>query len=169
MIAALDRLQGLPGRAGYVQLAARAKVETQAQFYQEGAELMAIFHRTQAPLARLLPEVGGAGALTADNRVLQILNVDYMVWTPDLADHADRITAHARADFPSEAGGVAHGGGRAPAGSGRAPRAPLGRARAGPAFSRPSGRSVEVAPLHGRCVCGARRRPLTIGDFVPPA
>ena len=100
MIAALDRLQGLPGRAGYVELAARADVETRAQFFQEGAELMAIFHRTQAPLARLLPEVGGAGALTADNRILQILNVDYMVWTQDLADHADRITAHARTEFP---------------------------------------------------------------------
>ena len=100
MIAALDRLQGLPGRAGYVQLAARADVETRAQFFQEGAELMAIFHRTQAPLARLLPEVGGAGALTADNRILQILNVDYMVWTQDLADHADRIAAHARTEFP---------------------------------------------------------------------
>ena len=100
MIAALDRLQGLPGRAGYVQLAARADAETRAQFFQEGAELMAIFHRTQAPLARLVPEVGGAGAVTADNRILQILNVDYMVWTQDLADHADRITTHARTEFP---------------------------------------------------------------------
>ena len=100
MIAALDRLQGLPGRAGYVQRAARADMETRAQFFQEGAELMAIFHRTQAPLARLVPEAGGAGALTADNRILQILNVDYMVWTQDLADHADRITAQARTAFP---------------------------------------------------------------------
>ena len=61
---------------------------------------MAIFHRTQAPLARLVPEAGGAGALTVDNRILQILNVDYMVWSQDLADHADRITAQARAEFP---------------------------------------------------------------------
>jgi hypothetical protein len=100
MIAALDRLQGLPGRAGFVERAARADTETRAQFFQEGAELVAIFHRTQAPLARLVPEAGGAGALTADNRILQILNVDYMVWTQDLADHADRITAQARSAFP---------------------------------------------------------------------
>jgi hypothetical protein len=100
MIAALDRLQGLPGRAGFVERAARANAETRAQFFQEGAELMAIFHRTQAPLARLVPEAGGAGALTADNRILQILNVDYMVWSQDLANHADRITAQARTEFP---------------------------------------------------------------------
>lgn len=39
------------------------------------------------------------GALTVDNRVLQILNVDHMVWTADLANHADRITAQARSEF----------------------------------------------------------------------
>ena len=100
LIAALDRLQGVPGRAGYVERAARADVESRAQFFQEGAELMAIFQRTQAPLARLLPEVGGAGALTADNRVLQIVNADYVVWTEDMADHADHITAQAQAAFP---------------------------------------------------------------------
>src|SRR5262245_34896263 len=98
LIAALDRLAGLPGRAGFVERAARADVETRAQFFQEGAELMDIFHRTQAPLARLVPEAGGAGALTADNRILQILNVDYMVWTDDLAAHADHITTQARTE-----------------------------------------------------------------------
>jgi hypothetical protein len=35
-----------------------------------------------------------------DNRILQILNVDYMVWSQDLANHADRITAQARTEFP---------------------------------------------------------------------
>jgi hypothetical protein len=100
LIAALDHLQGLPGRAEFVERAARADAETRAQFFQEAAELMAIFHRTQAPLARLVPEAGGAGALTADNRILQILNVDYMVWTADLAAHADHITAQARTAFP---------------------------------------------------------------------
>src|SRR5262249_43955407 len=100
LIAALDRLSGLPGRAGFVERAARANTETRAQFFQEGAELMDIFHRTQTPLARLVPEAGGAGALTTDNRILQILNVDYLVWTDDLAIHVDYITAQARTSLP---------------------------------------------------------------------
>lgn len=75
--------------------AARADVESGAQFFQEGAELMAIFQRTQAPLARLMPEANGAGALTADNRILQILNADYIVWTEDIAG-ATRIASPRR-------------------------------------------------------------------------
>jgi len=61
---------------------------------------MDIFHRTQTPLARLVPDAGGVGALTTDNRILQILNVDYLVWTDDLAIHADYITAQARTSLP---------------------------------------------------------------------
>src|SRR5262245_2244370 len=100
LIAALDRLAVLSGRAGVVARACRAGVETRGQLFQEGAGVIESLHRTQAPLARLVPEAGGAGALTTDNRILQLLNVDYMVWTADLAAHADHITALARTAFP---------------------------------------------------------------------
>lgn len=101
LIAALDSLKGLPGRSGFVERAARVTSEIHAQFFQEAAELMEIFHRRQTALVRLLPEAGGAGALAKGNRVVQLLPVDYMVWTEDLATHADRITNQARTLSPA--------------------------------------------------------------------
>jgi hypothetical protein len=62
---------------------------------------MEIFHRTQAPLVRLLPEADGAGALAQGNRVVQLLPVDHMLWTDDLAGHVERVTKHARTLSPT--------------------------------------------------------------------
>jgi hypothetical protein len=101
LIAALDSLRGVPGRAAFVERANRARFESQAQLFQEAAELMEVFHRSQAPLLRLLPEADGAGALAQGNRVVQLLPVDHMVWTDDLAGHVERVTRHAQTLSPT--------------------------------------------------------------------
>ena len=100
LIAALNSLTGRDGRADFVARAAMADSEERAQFFEETAELMVIFDRTHATVERLLSEAGATGVLASGHRIVELLPFDFVVWTEDFTNHADRITRYAATSSP---------------------------------------------------------------------
>jgi len=83
LIAALDALEGVPGRADFVELAAKADSEEQAAYYTESASLIQKFHEERFPVVEV---VRGSTAIvrTSENRIVYLVPADYLVWTEEL-------------------------------------------------------------------------------------
>jgi hypothetical protein len=96
-ITALSELEGLADRATAIEQALDMQSEVEARFFVQSVMLLAWFHQTQAPLDRLLPpETRLPLALTADNRLISLLPVDYLFWTEGIATAArSHVDAHA--------------------------------------------------------------------------
>jgi hypothetical protein len=100
LVAALDTLEGVPGRPAFVARAAGAQVDADAQFYTESALLAEMFHRTQKPLTEIVADLPGACVLAEDDRFACLFPLDYIAWTEGVAGHFDRITKRIEVDFP---------------------------------------------------------------------
>jgi hypothetical protein len=100
LVTALDALEGVPGRAGFVAQAADADQEVWAEFYTRSAEMMASFHEGEARIERILPGTLDAAALAGGNRLVHLLPVDCLSWTIDVAEDVERSTTQARSEFP---------------------------------------------------------------------
>lgn len=101
IVAALDALSGVADRAAFVERAAAVSSETGALYYAEGAEMLERFHRTQAPLARIVPAQAAAIALTKDGRLVHLLPADYVAFTQPVAQAVDGAARRAKEDFAS--------------------------------------------------------------------
>jgi hypothetical protein len=95
LVAALSALEGVPGRAELIARAAEAEDVSQARFHEESGVLAEAFHRREAPVTRLLPDMP-ALAVLARGRVVYLLPVDYLVWTEDLARDVAEAATRAR-------------------------------------------------------------------------
>ena len=100
LVAALDALDGVPGRPEFVARAAGAQVDADAQFYTESALLAEMFHRTQEPVMEIVTDLPGACVLAADDHFACLFPLDYIAWTKGVAGHFDRITKRIELDFP---------------------------------------------------------------------
>jgi hypothetical protein len=74
-------LGGIPGRAAFVQYAARADSEDAALLFQEMAELLADYHRTVAPIQRLAIYLNVPVASTGRGAAVILLPIDRLLWT----------------------------------------------------------------------------------------
>lgn len=100
LVTALDALKRVSGRPEFVGRAAGAEVDADAQFYMESALLAEIFHRTQAPVTRIVANLPGACVVAEGDRFACLFPLDYIAWTKGVAGHFDRITKRVEADFP---------------------------------------------------------------------
>jgi hypothetical protein len=101
IVAALDALTGVADRSAYLERADGITSETAAFYYADGAEMLERFHRTQAPLVRLVSARAAAVALTKDGRLVHLVPVDYVPWTSDVAAAVDTAVKRAKEDFGS--------------------------------------------------------------------
>lgn len=100
LVAHLDALAGVPGRSDFVERAADAASDADAQFWVEASGLLDDFHHREAPLEAIAPDVPGACGNARGGRFACFFALDYVVWTESVAAHFERLTAKARTDFP---------------------------------------------------------------------
>jgi hypothetical protein len=81
IVEAMKSLQGVPGRAAFVQYAARADSEDTALLFQEMAELLAGYHRIVAPIRRLEICLNVPVAYTDKGAAVVLLPIDRLLWT----------------------------------------------------------------------------------------
>jgi hypothetical protein len=101
LVASLDTLTDVTGRPEFVARAATVETEADALFYQESASMAETFHRTEAPLIGIAPDLPGACMIAKGNRLACLYPLDYVVWTETVAGYADRITQYAETAFPT--------------------------------------------------------------------
>ncbi len=100
LVASLDALSGVSGRPEFVARAAGAQVDADGQFYTESAMLADLFHKTQAPVTRIVANLPGACVVAQGDRFACLFPLDYVAWTEGVAGHFDRMTKRAEIDFP---------------------------------------------------------------------
>jgi hypothetical protein len=76
----LERMEGVDGRAVFIERAGQATDEPMAFFFQEHAEDLAGYHAKVAPLARLVSMQGLVFGQRADGTVVGVFPVDYLTW-----------------------------------------------------------------------------------------
>lgn len=100
LVASLDALPAIPGRPEFVERAAGAQVDADAEFYTESAMLADLFNRTQAPLSQIVANLPGACVIAQGDRFACLFPLDYVAWTEGVAGHFDRITKAAKTAYP---------------------------------------------------------------------
>ncbi len=100
LIASLNALPGVPGRAEYVARAADVEDEAGAQYYVDSAVLLDLFNRKQAPIESIVPDLPGACFAAKGGRFVCGFPLDYVVWTEGVATYMDLLAKRAEADFP---------------------------------------------------------------------
>ena len=86
---ALEQLQGVKGHEDVAKLAASATSEDQARFITESLQMLAHYHKTITPVS----SVAGSGPVVArdsNGAVVVPAPVDYVAWTPRVAEFARR-------------------------------------------------------------------------------
>jgi hypothetical protein len=102
LVDALKRMAGVEGLTGYVDLAATAKKQVDAIFYEKSAQMLAVYHQTVRPFRKLVYIFDVPAGITQDGRLVAFLEYDYVWWTPD----AQHIAATLR-DYPLPGGAKA--------------------------------------------------------------
>lgn len=100
LVASLDALENVAGRADFVAQAATAQEEVDARFYQESAYMAELFHKTESPVVEISAEFTGACVLSKANRFACLYPIDYMVWTQTVEGYVDGGTHRAEASHP---------------------------------------------------------------------
>ena len=101
LVASLDALPAIPGRPEFVDRAAGAETDADAEFYTQSAMLTDLFNRTQAPLSQIVAELPGACVVAQGSRFACLFPLDYVAWTEGVAGHFDRITKAAKSNHPN--------------------------------------------------------------------
>ena len=101
LVASLDALSGVSGRADYVEHAALAENDAEAQFFVDSAGLMREFHLHESPLDAISTDLPGACGHSGTKRFACFYALDYVVWTESVAGHVHELTERARSQFPN--------------------------------------------------------------------
>jgi hypothetical protein len=101
LVASLTLLPETTGRPEYVAQASNAEAEVDARFFQEGAYMMELFQKEESPILGIVPELPGACVIAKGDRFACLYPVDYVVWTPGVAQFVNDATRYAETNFPT--------------------------------------------------------------------
>jgi hypothetical protein len=87
IVKALESLHRAGGCSIFVASAAKARTINMGYFYRREAELIASYAKRIAPVQRFV-RLGGTPMLQTSKGTVSLLSVDYLIWTPQLADLA---------------------------------------------------------------------------------
>jgi hypothetical protein len=87
IVGVLERLHRTRGCSIFVASAAKASTIKMGFFYRRQAELIAAYAKRIAPVQRFV-RLGGTPMLQTSKGTVSLLPVDYLIWTPQLADLA---------------------------------------------------------------------------------
>jgi len=99
IVVALDALSGVADRAAFLERVAAVDSEAGAFYFADSAEMLERFHRTQAPLTRIVPAQAAAVALTKDGRLVHLVPADFVPWTQQVAQAVDTAAQRAKQEF----------------------------------------------------------------------
>jgi hypothetical protein len=102
IVTALEQLNGVQGRANFLTVAETAASEEMALFYQRMAALLAGYHATIKPIARLEAFNRLIIAYSQDGTPVIIAPVDYAIWRESAAKAADAIAQRLHGLPPSK-------------------------------------------------------------------
>jgi len=102
-VASLDTLSGVAGRGEFVERAALAANDAEAQFFADSANLMKEFHLREAPLDAIVTDRTGPCASSGKQRFACFFPLDYIVWTESVAGNIRDMTDRVRTEFPAAA------------------------------------------------------------------
>lgn len=100
IVKSLESLHRAGGCSIFVASAARARTINMGYFYRRQAELIASYAKRIAPVQRFV-HLGGTPMLQTSKGTVSLLPVDYLIWTPQLAD----LTTGANRDRGGQGGG----------------------------------------------------------------
>lgn len=103
-VAAVDSMKGVRDRRVFFTCAAGAKSRTLAYLMRRQAEMMADDYHKHHNYVRFVALSNYPYVITRDNRVMAILPVDALAWTPDTAAGFTRVTAQRRRIAPKARG-----------------------------------------------------------------
>jgi hypothetical protein len=92
IVEAMKSLGGIPGRAAFIQYAARADSEDTALLFQEMAELLAEDHRSVGPIQRLDIYMNVPVAYIGKGSAVVLLPIDRLLWTERTSTVAAGLT-----------------------------------------------------------------------------
>ena len=101
LVGSLYESGDVSGRANFIARAATVQSEDEAAFFVLSAVLLERFHREEANLREIVPDLAGAAALTDDNRPVHLAPVDYVVWSQDLADYIANTAPRLEREYPN--------------------------------------------------------------------
>jgi hypothetical protein len=97
----LKSMDGVTGRGAFVAVAAKnSSAEADAIFCVETAELMAMLHQAENPLARITLINGFPVCVAKDGTTVVALQWDYAAWTPRAEGFASQVKANAKEKTP---------------------------------------------------------------------
>ncbi len=89
IVFSLQEMEGVANREEIIEDAVVAWTIPQAQFYTNIVLLMTWFHNNQSPYTQIINHSDITSGLTADNRIITILPVDYVCWSEQVAEVAN--------------------------------------------------------------------------------
>ena len=89
IVFSLQEMSGASNREEIIEDAVVASTIPEAQFYTNIVLLLTWFHNTQSPFKKIINHSDITSGLTADNRIITILPVDYMCWSEQVAEAAN--------------------------------------------------------------------------------
>ncbi len=92
IVDALDSMQGVADRSAFVKFAVLTENADLAYFRERQAGMYANYHRTAGPFARFVPLGRTAAAISKDGTLVFNAPLDYLAWTPQLAEFAQAVT-----------------------------------------------------------------------------
>ncbi|MGE0724493.1 MAG: hypothetical protein AB7O45_08965 [Alphaproteobacteria bacterium] len=99
IVTSLQLMEGVGGRERFLDAAMTARSEADAHLFQQTAEMMAGYHRTVRPLARISADWGFPVGLLPGGQVVVLAPVDHVFWTDRAADFFARLPSRpARTD-----------------------------------------------------------------------
>jgi hypothetical protein len=104
MVAALDSMHGVEGRDVFFARAAAADSRALAYFMRRHAELMADDYRLHHDYVRFVALTGYPFVITRDGRIMTLLPIDALSWTPQTSAGFAAITAERKLVAPKAHG-----------------------------------------------------------------
>jgi len=77
--------------AGFIQTATVSQAEEDAYFFQRAAQLMKLYHQTEAPIVRLIPSRLIMLCEDARGRIFLPVPLDYGIWFPRIAGRIEEL------------------------------------------------------------------------------
>ena len=96
LVLALDRMAGVGDRPLFIKASILADDDNLAFFRMRTAELYSNLHATTDRIARFVPAGKLLGAVTTSNSLLVAYPLDYLAWTPTMADLAGNFATIAK-------------------------------------------------------------------------
>ncbi len=91
IVTSLELMAGVANRRAVLDAALTARSEREAHLFQQTAALMAGYHQSVAPIARISSEWGFPVAIQADARVTVLAPLDYVQWNATASSFLKRL------------------------------------------------------------------------------